>query len=61
MARKAMDIIRDLGQGVTPIVVGMVLVSNQTLIPVLPPIVHQFGGWAIVIVGVVDLIQKFTK
>lgn len=56
-----MEVIRDLGNGLTPIVVGMVLVSNQTLIPVLPPVVHQFGGWAIVIVGVVDLIQSFTK
>jgi len=60
MAKNGLDIVRDIGAGVTPIVVGLILVANQALIPLLPKIVHQFGGWAIAIVGVIDLFQRFT-
>lgn len=61
MPKGFIEIIRNIGAGITPIVVGLVLVNNQTIIPLLPPLVHLWGGWAIAIVGVVDLFQRFTK
>lgn len=61
MAKNGLEIVRDIGAGVTPIVVGLVLVNNQTLIPLLPEMIHLWGGWIIAIVGVIDLFQRFTK
>lgn len=60
MAENGVKIIRDIGAGVTPIAVGLILASNQTIIPLFPKIVHLLGGWAIAIVGVIDLFQRFA-
>ncbi len=56
-----METIRNIGVGITPVVVGLVLANNKALIPFLPEVVHLWGGWAIAVVGVVDLFQRFSK
>ena len=57
MANDVVGMIRNLTRGVTPIVVGLILVQNQTLIPFVPEVLHQVIGWAMSIVGILDLIN----
>ena len=61
MVNGFMETIRNIGVGITPVVVGLVLANNKALIPFLPEVVHLWGGWAIAVVGVVDLFQRFSK
>lgn len=55
---KIVQRVRNFSVGLTPIVVGLVLVNNQTLIPFLPEMVHLWGGWIIVGLGVWDLFNN---
>ena len=57
MANDVVGMIRNLTRGVTPIVVGLILVQNQTLIPFVAPVLHQTVGWAMAVVGTLDLIN----
>lgn len=55
MANDLAGMARKLATGVTPIVVGLVLTNNVTLIPFVPEVLHTIVGWASVAVGAVDL------
>ena len=60
MASNAVQTIRNIGAGLSPIAIGMVLVSNNTLIPALPTGFHFFFGWSLAILGAVDLFNSLT-
>ena len=58
MAKNGMELIRDIGTGVTPIVVGFLLTGGIVAIPVLGEL-NVWLGWGMVIVGAVDFILSF--
>ncbi len=60
MATNGLETVRKVGGGVTPIIVGTLLVQGTVALPALGQ-TNVFLGWAIVIVGVLDLFQAFTK
>ena len=58
MAKAGLDIIRDIGTGVTPIVVGFLLTGGIVALPVLGAL-NVWLGWGMVAVGILDLVQSF--
>ena len=58
MANKGMELVRDIGGGVTPIVVGFLLTGGIVALPVLG-VLNVYLGWGMIIVGVIDLVQSF--
>ena len=55
MANDLAGMARKLAVGVTPIVVGLILVNNTSLIPFVPAVLHTIVGWGSAAVGAVDL------
>lgn len=60
MANKGLDLVRDIGNGVTPIVVGSLLTGGIIALPVLGNL-NVGLGWAMIVVGALDLINSFRK
>ena len=58
MAKNGMELVRDIGTGVTPIVVGSLLTGGIVAIPVLGQL-NIWLGWGMIVVGVVDFIISF--
>ena len=58
MAVKGLDLVRDIGGGVTPIVVGFLLIGGIVALPVLGTL-NVGLGWAMIIVGAIDLVSSF--
>ena len=58
MAKKGLDMVRDLGKSITPIVVGTLFVQGTVALPALGQ-GNVFLGWALALVGVLDLIGNF--
>lgn len=57
MARGAIQTIRDIGKGITPIVIGFLLVQGTVSFAVLGAF-NAFLGWALVIVGILDIVNS---
>ena len=53
-----MELVRDIGGGVTPIVVGFLLTGGIIALPVLGAL-NVWLGWGMIIVGVIDLVSSF--
>lgn len=58
MVKKGLDLIRDLGKGFTPIIVGFLLTGGIVAIPILGAL-NIWLGWAMVAVGTVDVVSSF--
>ncbi len=58
MAKAGLDIIRDVGKGLTQVVVGLLLLQGVVAIPLLGGL-NVWLGWAIAIVGGYDFIVSF--
>lgn len=55
---KGIQLVRDIGKGVTPIVVGFLLTGGAVALPALGQL-NVWLGWAMVAVGVLDLVASF--
>lgn len=58
MAKKGLELVRDIGKSITPIVVGFLLTGGIVALPVLGGL-NVGLGWAMIIVGVLDLVNSF--
>jgi|TARA_Y100000034_G_scaffold114936_1_gene151539 hypothetical protein len=59
MANKGLDTVRKVGGSVTPIVVGSLLINGTVALAVIGAQGNLILGWAMVAVGVLDLINSF--
>jgi len=59
VADKGLDLVRNIGNGVTPIVVGSLLIGGTVTLAVIGDQGNMLLGWGMVIVGVLDLVASF--
>jgi|TARA_Y100000310_G_scaffold312884_1_gene360658 hypothetical protein len=59
MVKKGLDLVRDIGKGVTPIVIGSLLVGGTVALAVIGDNGNLILGWAMIGIGVLDLIGNF--
>ena len=59
MANKGLELVRDIGTAVTSIVVGMLLIGGTVSLAIIGAQGNIILGWAMVVVGIIDLIVSF--
>lgn len=59
MAKKGMELVRDIGKSITPIVIGSLLIGGTVALAIIGDNGNLILGWAMIGVGVLDLINNF--